>query len=119
MNTQHATVPAPMAAHRWLSSRNLLPALALLSVAAGLAWFAADYAGRDQDPAVTAVPSTYLDDLQANIAFFEDRVKETKDHLSYDRLTGLYLQRLRETGDVADVKRAETSALASLDAPTI
>ena len=54
--------------------------------------------------------------LASNIAFFEDRVAETKDSLSYNRLTNLYLQRVRETGDVSDVRRAELSATKSLEA---
>jgi tetratricopeptide (TPR) repeat protein len=46
-----------------------------------------------------------------DIRFFETRVLETRDSLSYNRLVALYLQRYRETGDVGDIGRAETAAL--------
>ena len=44
-------------------------------------------------PAPATVDANHGQVLAANIAFFEDRVAETKDNLSYNRLTGLYLQR--------------------------
>lgn len=65
-------------------------------------------------PLVT-VDAAYSERLAANIAFFEERVAETNDSLSYNKLTGLYLQRVRETGDVSDVGRAELSATKSLE----
>ncbi len=65
---------------------------------------------------VAAVDPQHSERLNANIAFFEERVVETKDSLSYNRLTGLYLQRFREVGDPADIGRAELSARASLEA---
>lgn len=69
--------------------------------------------GGHQPPPTTVDPA-HAGRLAANIAFFENRVHDAPDYLSYNRLTGLYLQRLRETGDTADLRRAETSALASL-----
>ncbi len=72
--------------------------------------------GGDTAPPTVTVDANHNARLAANIAFFEERVAETKDSLSYNRLTGLYLQRLREAGDVADVRRAELSATKSLEA---
>ncbi len=66
-------------------------------------------------PSPVQVDPGHAERLAANIAFFEGRVAETNDSLSYNRLTALYLQRLRETGDVSDVRRAETSATRSLE----
>lgn len=63
-----------------------------------------------------AIDPGHRERLSANIAFFEARVRETNDHLSYNRLADLYLQRLRETGDPGDVRRAEIAALGSLEA---
>ncbi len=65
---------------------------------------------------LATVDSGHSQRLAANITFFEGRVAETHDSLSYNRLTGLYLQRVRETGDVSDVRRAELSATKSLEA---
>jgi tetratricopeptide (TPR) repeat protein len=74
-------------------------------------------AGNDApaSPPVT-VAADHARVLADDIAFFESRVAETHDSLSYNRLTGYYLQRLRETGDSADVQRAELSANKSLEA---
>ena len=63
----------------------------------------------------SSIDPQHAERLAADIAFFEGRVGETKDNLSYNALTGLYLQRLRETGDVSDIKRAELSATRSLE----
>ncbi|MGI8925852.1 MAG: tetratricopeptide repeat protein [Tepidiformaceae bacterium] len=61
-----------------------------------------------------SVAPNHIERLEANINFFETRVLEIDDSLSYNRLTGLYLQRVRETGDVSDIARAERSATRSL-----
>lgn len=73
-----------------------------------------DAGGRAQPPAI--VDSQYENRLAANIEFFETRVAETHDSLSYNRLVALYLERLRLTGDVSDVQRAEVAAERSLAA---
>jgi len=65
---------------------------------------------------LTTIDPQHAQQLNANIAFFEERVVETKDSLSYNKLTGFYLQRFRETGDTADIRRAELSATKSLEA---
>lgn len=101
---------------RFASPRNLLPVAAIVLAVLGAALFARSYFADDKAPALVTIEADHRAQLEANIQFFETRVRETKDHLSYDRLTTLYLQRLRETGDVSDVRRAETSALASLEA---
>ncbi len=101
---------------RFASPRNLLPIAAIVLLAIGAALFAKSYFAGNDAPPIVAIAPDHRAQLEANIEFFETRVRETKDHLSYDRLTTLYLQRLRETGDISDVQRAETSALASLEA---
>jgi tetratricopeptide (TPR) repeat protein len=71
------------------------------------------------DGASTPLPATvdpnYTERLNENIAFFEGRVAETNDSLSYNRLTNLYLERQRYTGDVSDIARADMSATKSLE----
>ncbi len=69
----------------------------------------------------TTSPSARVDPqeeqrLAANIDFFETRVQETHDSLSYNRLVTLYLSRLRLHGDTSDVVRAELAATKSLEA---
>ena len=61
------------------------------------------------------VDAQYEQRLAANIEFFETRVQETHDSLSYNRLVSLYLQRLRLHGDTSDVVRAELAATKSLE----
>jgi tetratricopeptide (TPR) repeat protein len=52
---------------------------------------------------------------EARIAFFEARAAaDPLDYLSLNVLAGQYLQRGRETGDVADYQRAEVAATRSL-----
>jgi tetratricopeptide (TPR) repeat protein len=52
---------------------------------------------------------------EERIAFFEARAaSDPLDFLSLNNLTGQYLQRARETGDVADYQRAELAAERSL-----
>ena len=69
-------------------------------------------------PPITAAGSDYAALRDADISFFEARVVETRDSLSYNRLVSLYLQRYRERGDVADIGRAEVAALRSNEAAT-
>jgi tetratricopeptide (TPR) repeat protein len=56
-------------------------------------------------------PADHAQVRDEDIRFFETRVLETRDSLSYNRLVSLYLQRYRETGDVSDIGRAETAAI--------
>lgn len=90
--------------------------LAALALAAFL--IVRDLAGGDVSSTrlPAGVAPGHIERLNANIAFFEGRVPETRDNLSYNRLTRLYLQRVRETGDVSDIARAQISATKSLDA---
>jgi tetratricopeptide (TPR) repeat protein len=67
-------------------------------------------------PSPAMVDPNYSERLNENIAFFEARVAETHDSLSFNRLTQLYLQRQRNTGDVSDITRAQLSAAKSLEA---
>ncbi|MEX1103456.1 MAG: tetratricopeptide repeat protein [Dehalococcoidia bacterium] len=98
----------------WRVTGQYIPVLALLL---GVFLIVRNLAG---DGASTPSPATvdpgYYERLNENIAFFEGRVVETNDSLSYNRLTQLYLQRQRTTGDVSDIARAEISATRSLEA---
>ncbi len=97
----------------WRITGQYIPLLALLL---GAFLIARNLAG---DGASTPLPATvdpqYSARLNENIAFFEGRVGETNDSLSYNRLTSLYLQRQRATGDVSDIARADISATKSLE----
>ncbi|MEO8539084.1 MAG: tetratricopeptide repeat protein [bacterium] len=66
--------------------------------------------GGGTSPSPAKVDADYQARLAENINFFETRVVETNDSLSYNRLTSLYLERLRLSGDVSDVRRAELAA---------
>jgi hypothetical protein len=56
---------------------------------------------------------------EARIAFFEARAAADRlDFLSLNVLAGEYLQRARETGDVADYQRAEAAAACDSSSPT-
>jgi tetratricopeptide (TPR) repeat protein len=72
--------------------------------------------GRPPGTAPLRVEADHAARLAANIEFFETRLRESGDSLSYNRLTALYLQRFREAGDPADIRRAESSATRSLEA---
>ncbi len=62
-------------------------------------------------PSSTPVASNHAAVQAASVAFWEGRVEANPgDTISLNKLTGLYLQRARETGDVADVRRATHSA---------
>ncbi len=90
-----------------------LPAVAIVL---GALLLARDLAGGDgTTPPPATVDSQYETRLAENIDFFETRVVETKDSLSYNRLTSLYLERLRLSGDAADVARAEVAANKGLE----
>ena len=85
--------------------------LALLALA--LALFLTTYGGGPSSgPAV--VPNPYAA-TNASVAFWEDRVaSDPADFVAYNRLTGAYIQRGRETGDVGDYSRAQAAVGASL-----
>ncbi|MEX0800865.1 MAG: tetratricopeptide repeat protein [Dehalococcoidia bacterium] len=62
----------------------------------------------------TAHPSAITADL---VRFFESRVeRDRQDFVAYNRLADAYVQRARQTGDVADYGRAEAALQASLEA---
>ena len=90
----------------------ILPVVAIVLGAFLLARDLAD--GGGTTPPSATVDSQYEERLAANIQFFESRVAQTRDSLSYNRLVSLYLERLRLTGDTADVARAELAAIESL-----
>ena len=98
----------------WRTVGIYLPALAL-AVAAFLVFRNLNGGSGATAPAATLDPA-HAQQLSANIAFFEGRVVETRDSLSYNRLTNLYLQRFREAGNPEDIRRAELSATQSLQA---
>jgi tetratricopeptide (TPR) repeat protein len=71
--------------------------------------------GGESSPSFATIDPGHAARLDENVRFFETRVIETKDPLSYNRLVSLYLQRLRERGDVADVARAESAATKAIE----
>jgi len=93
---------------KWRNAWHLLPAAAIVL---GAFLLARDLAGDGANtPPLAMVDSQYEERLAANIEFFEGRVQETNDSLSYNRLVSLYLERLRLTGGAGDVRRAELAA---------
>jgi tetratricopeptide (TPR) repeat protein len=105
--------PRPAQPFRWRVIGQYLPAI-LLAGAAFLVVREVKGGGAAPTSPSSTVQANHSQILADDIKFFEDRVQETHDSLSYNRLTGYYLQRLRETGDVSDVQRAELSAQKSL-----
>ena len=95
----------PARAIAWRIIGQYLP-IAAFTLAAFLAIRAYNDRGASE-PKTAVVAADHAANLAENIRFFESHVAETKDSLSYNRLTGLYLQRVRESGDVSDIKRAE------------
>ena len=108
------TVRTPGLPFSWRVTGQYLPILAM-ALAAFLIVRNLAGGGASTPPPAT-VDAGHSERLAANITFFEQRVVETRDSLSYNRLTSLYLQRQRETGDATDISRAETSASKSLEA---
>lgn len=101
----------------WSWRRLWLEFLPVVAVVAGAFLLARDLAGGgNSTPPFAMVDSAYEARLAANIDFFETRVQETNDSLSYNRLTSLYLERLRLTADAADVTRAELAATKGIEA---
>ena len=93
----------------------LLEGIAVVAIALGAFLLARGLTGGgSSSPPLVMVDSQYQARLAANIEFFESRVMETRDSLSYNRLVSLYLERLRLTGDASDVTRAELAAEQSL-----
>ncbi|MGD9933617.1 MAG: tetratricopeptide repeat protein [Dehalococcoidia bacterium] len=103
---------------RWWTAATMHVPMILFALAAFL-FVRSAMGGGDASPLpiATAGPD-YATLRDADIAFFEARVVETRDSLSYNRLVSLYLQRYRERGDVADIGRAEIAALRSNEAAT-
>ncbi len=65
-------------------------------------------------PAVVALPSDAAT-VEATTRFLENRVKQDpEDFIAYNKLATIYLQRLRETGDLTYVTLASRAAEASL-----
>ena len=117
MMERSASAVVPARTPRQLAWRTVgvyLPLLAL-AVAALLVVRNLTGGGGSTAPAAIVDPG-HAGILNSNISFFEERVVETKDSLSYNKLTGLYLQRFREIGDPSDIRRAELSANKSLQA---
>ena len=86
----------------------LLATLALLIAGWGLV---------DGGSSPTTAPTDPTAMTNAVVRFFEERVKrDPHDFVSYNRLADAYVQRARQTGDVADYSRAEAALEASLDA---
>jgi tetratricopeptide (TPR) repeat protein len=99
----------------WSWRRIAWQVMPVVAVALGAVLLARDLAGGGgTTPPSATVDSQYEQRLAANIKFFESRVSETRDSLSYNRLVSLYLERLRLTGDTADVARAELAATESV-----
>jgi tetratricopeptide (TPR) repeat protein len=91
----------------------LLPVLAIVS---GAFLLARDHAGGgNSKPAPLEVDADNAQRRAAHNDFFEAHVADTNDSLSYNRLTSLYLERLRLTGDAGDVTKAELAAQKGLD----
>jgi tetratricopeptide (TPR) repeat protein len=89
-------------------------AAAALSLAAAFVGLSSDRSG---SPTTLPNGPAELAARNTRILFFEDRVRhDTIDYLSFNTLAAEYLQRARETGDVADYERAATAADRSLEA---
>ena len=85
---------------------------ATLSLMAALGGLLLEGTGRTPAPSAAAQAAARED----RIAFFEIRAEADRlDFLSLNVLAGQYLQRARETGDVADYARAEAAATRSLE----
>jgi tetratricopeptide (TPR) repeat protein len=85
---------------------------ALLALALALL-LAGDGGGRSDSPA--AAPADPFAATNEEIAFWEARVAaDPADFVAYNRLASAYIQRGRETGDVADYSRAKAAVDASL-----
>ena len=102
--------------HQPYARKLTLVLLAVGAALAGAGWVAARPTGAADPP--PAVPEPFAADVEgrtADIAFFARRADEDPQSAE-DRaqLAALYLQRGRETGDEADVRRAETTARRSL-----
>lgn len=66
-------------------------------------------------PPATPIPSD-ADAVQQTIRFLEEKVQTNPDDfIAYNKLAGLYLQRLRESGDLQYLNLAQKAAKTSLD----
>ncbi|MGE3075196.1 MAG: tetratricopeptide repeat protein [Dehalococcoidia bacterium] len=101
---------------RWSWRRIIWQVLPVAAIALGAFLLARGAGGGEATTSPSArVDPQYEQRLAANIEFFETRVQETHDSLSYNRLVSLYLGRLRLHGDTSDVVRAELAATKSLE----
>ena len=92
----------------WQIIGQYLPLAAFAAAAFLLIRAVAGDGGPSLPPATVA--AGHQAQLAENIAFWEARAHELGDHLTLNRLSALYLQRLREAGDVADAGRAAAAA---------
>jgi tetratricopeptide (TPR) repeat protein len=90
----------------------------VLLIGAGIAWvvFGPSYAPPVKAARSVVMRPPYDPTLTTkNITFYEKQIKlDALDALSPAKLAGFYLQRCRETGDIADADRAEKAARLSL-----
>ncbi len=88
-----------------------------LLMALALALLLAGFVLANGGSSSTAAPKDPTVMTNAVVRFFEERVqRDPHDFVSYNRLADAYVQRARQTGDVADYSRAEAALEASLDA---
>ena len=100
----------------WSWRRIAWQVLPVVAIALGAFFLSRGFAGGESTSSPSAkVDGQYAERLAANITFFETRVEETRDSLSYNRLVSLYLERLRLTANASDVARAELAATKSLE----
>lgn len=115
MATMEHTRPARHAGRPW-TLRLAGVYLPLAFIGLGVFLVARQFAdGGAPTPPSAAVAPGHREQLAADIAFFEGRVPETNDSLSYNRLVQLYLQRFREQGDPADISRAALASAKSVE----
>ena len=88
-----------------------------LLMALALAVLLAGFVLADGGSSSTVAPKDPTVMTNAVVRFFEERVqRDPHDFVSYNRLAGAYVQRARQTGDVADYSRAVAALEASLEA---
>jgi tetratricopeptide (TPR) repeat protein len=112
-------LPASSRFYQWswqAAGWHFTEALAVVAIALGAFLLARGLTGGGSNtPPLVVVDAHYHARLAENIEFFEARVFDTQDSLSYNRLVSLYLERLRLTGNAADIRRAELAAERSLE----
>ncbi len=87
-----------------------------LLMALALALLVAGFVLANGGSSSTATPKDPTVMTNGVVRFFEERVQhDPHDFVSYNRLADAYVQRARQTGDVADYSRAEAALEASLE----